>query len=110
MVQSLVLASPPPYPYLVPVTGAFCVILKLALSHFLTIMLAVVSGRMEQMTDVNLMQSANWKHLQPGGEPCREARSAAGWAGLQGAARGPPRRGPLQKPSGPSGRRKVSFL
>lgn len=107
MVQSLVLASPPPYPYLVPMTGAFCVILKLALSHFLTIMLAVVSGRMEQMTDVNLMQSANWKHLQPGREPCREARSAAGWAGLHGAARGPPRRGPLQKPSG---RRKVSFL
>lgn len=110
MVQSLVLANPTPHPYLVPMTGAFCVILKLALSRFLTIMLAVVSERMEQMTDVNLMQSANWKHLQPGREPCKEARAAAGWAGLQGAARGPQRWGLLQKPAGPSGRRKVSFL
>lgn len=51
-------------------TGAFCVILRLALSHFLTRMLAVVSEQMEQMTDENPKQSANWKHLQGGEGSC----------------------------------------
>lgn len=71
MVQSLSGPfQPPPHLYLVPMTGAFCVILRLALSHFLTRMLAVVSDQMEQMTDENPKQSANWKHLQGGKGGC----------------------------------------
>lgn len=42
-------------------------------------MLAVVSEQMEQMTDVNPVQSANWKHQQ--------ARPAAAWVEPQGTAR-----------------------
>lgn len=109
MVQSLVLSSPPPHLYLVPMTGAFCVILGLALSHFLTRMLALVSEQMEQMTAENPMQSANWKHLQGGKDSC-----CLGGATRNCRKEGRPKGRLLQKPTVkqgacPSGRGKVSF-